>query len=230
MIYRRGANRRKIEPKPPTPRATASEPGVAYALGWIVGQLLRHGPPARGLAMAIALLGALLIFAPWVETTVILHLRMGQGVVHLPFTAVGLDLWQGLVVGIGFFVLTCLLATFLRRHLPWRDALQLAFGLGATIVAGLCIARPPVGSHTRGEFSSAVLAVHDDFGRRGIPVELPDDQPEAELQWLRQHSAQIQTHARFGAYGSLLLAASLILLSAVELQRSAGPPGPAARG
>jgi predicted Ser/Thr protein kinase len=210
----------------------AGEESAAYALGWIIGRLLRHGPPARGLAMLMAQLGALLIFAPWAETAVILNLLGGGrlNVVHLAFLTAGLDLWQGLVVGIGFFVLACLLlATFPRRHLPWRDNLQLAFGIGATILAGLCIARPPMGSHTPGQFAAAVHAVHDDLGMRGIAVGLPDDRPDTELQFLRQNGAQIQAHARWGAFLSLLLAASLSLLSALQLQR-AGPPGPTVRG
>jgi hypothetical protein len=196
---------------------------VAYALGWLVGRM-----EARGMALPLALAGTVLVFAPWCTTTLEVD---ASGPVRFPqlnwsATSIGLDFWQGVVLGVAFFVVACLLlATFRRRHVLWRPPLLLGVGAAGAIVVGLFIGRPPEQTAPK-VFAPAVKELQAVVLRGADARQVMPGKNELEIV---QEFYRVANTVRWGAYASLLVAAALIFLAAVELQRTEGPPAPRRR-
>jgi hypothetical protein len=182
---------------------------LAYALGWLIGSVTR----ANRLWTALLCFGAAAtVFAIWLEG--VAEVRLAPNL-HLSWGVMvaGTDLWQGIVIGVGMFLVGCL-SVVLYPQLPPRAwcGLKLAAGITAVLLTGSLAARPPVDSPR--SFAVTTLRGND-------PQPLPQEWQEKGIHQMLHDGGRFALYAKGPLYLCLALGVGLIVSAAADASRAA---------
>jgi predicted Ser/Thr protein kinase/ribosomal protein L7/L12 len=189
----------------------ASAPGWAFVFGWLLGRLSALFR-LRGFAVLVALVGAGQLFNHWFEIEVLPAgaAPAGAWAFYKPH---GLEFWQGWAVSVGFLALAALaLATAGQPEARWPGLILLTGALTLTGLIAAVIVEPPLPDVP--EFRQAAQ-------RLGPPAER--DARKGGVHPLiaahRNGEISIRWRLKSGINLALAMAATLVLMAALDLQR-----------